>query len=201
MFQAHIHAERFNTPGTASSAANSTCCARTVALQGETKSACESHAGISCSNKCIVSENAAQNCIMEIQRLHAKKLAKNCPQSLPIRSPGPSKTSQNRALERPWEPKCPQKVPQTSQETPQSAQEAPKRRLRSAQEPPKSAQKPAKWRPRGTQECPRPLQNGARRAPRQVSSKIFVGSSVRQAPGTILSRFFLVCNMRDVRKT
>ena len=87
--------------------------------------------------------------------------------------------------------------PRAPKKRPRGAQEAPK----SDQEPPKSAQKPAKRRPRGTQECPRPLQNGAQRVPRRVFSTIFVGSSVRQAPGTIFFGFLLVCNTRDVRKT
>ena len=68
---------------------------------------------------------------------------------------------------------------------------APKRPARSAQEAAKSGQKA----PKRDQETPkrRPraaqiLENVAGRAPRRVSSTIFAGSSVQQAPGTIFRR-------------
>ena len=90
-----------------------------------------------------------------------------------------------------------QERPRAPKMRPRCAQEAPK----SAQEPPKSSQELPRSRPGGAREDPKPFQNRARGRPRRDFGTFFVRSSIREAPGTIFCRFWLVCNTLNVLKT
>ena len=75
--------------------------------------------------------------------------------------------------------------PRGAQEHPKGAQEAPWRRLRA----PKKCPRPPKRCPREAQETPKPLQNQGLRDPTCIFCVIFMGSSVRKAPGSIFDHF------------
>ena len=75
--------------------------------------------------------------------------------------------------------------PRGAQEHPKGAQEAPWRRLRA----PKKRPRPPKRCPREAQEIPKPLQNQGLRDPTCIFCVIFMGSSVRKAPGSIFDHF------------
>ena len=131
-------------------------------------------------------------------------MAKYAPKAFPNPAQHVPKPSKIEAWDVPGRQNAPKRCfrpakrrPRAPKKRPRGAQEAPKRH----QEPPKSGQKRAKQRPRGTQECHKPIQNGVWRAPRRVFSMIFVGSSVRQAPGAILRHFWSCVQHANVMKT
>ena len=144
------------------------CCARTAALQGDTKSACESHAGLRAATKTLYPKTMSKTAPRAGQNM-----ARRHPQHLKI-EPGGTQVHPD-ATKR--HPRAPKRHPKDAQECPRDTQEWP----RGAQE-----------RPKGTQDAPRRLPDTSKTEPGDPQNEFLAQSSWEGVFDRLLERFYVV---------